>query len=384
MTMSPTENSDKTTILIIARWPVGGIKTFFKYFFCNFDMNRYQLLFIFPYDADIAEFSFTLNIPKSNFYTVEKPASYINYLPTIIKVLRQNKVDLINSHGFTAGIYSIVPSKLTRTPHLMSVHFTFWENYFGGIKGLIKKTVLSLAFNLVDHIHCVSNDSRKSLVRELPLLRYKNKNLHVIHNGIDTNAFSGNNKENFFGEDIPKGTILIGYFGRFMPEKGFNYLIDAIKILKGKTDLDKNFAVLCFGWGGYIREEQKKLKESGIDHLFHFMDYRENIAPSIRGLSMVVMPSLQEAGPLLPMETMVTGTPFIGTNCIGLREVLENTPAYVVPPSDSKALANAIISEMRQSRREEFVAFIEEAKNRFEVKKQAIELEQLISAAISK
>jgi glycosyltransferase involved in cell wall biosynthesis len=78
------------------------------------------------------------------------------------------------------------------------------------------------------------------------------------------------------------------------------------------------------------------------------------------------------------MEAMVAGVPLIGTNCIGLREVLRNTPATAVPARDSVALAEALISEMRNPTTTKARAFATEAASRFHVRPRAKELENVI------
>ena len=81
---------------------------------------------------------------------------------------------------------------------------------------------------------------------------------------------------------------------------------------------------------------------------------------------------------LLAAEAMVAGVPIIGTDCIGLREVLRDTPARVVPAADSKALAEAIIAEIENSSIENMKHFRDEASKRFDVTKSAGELQNLI------
>lgn len=44
------------------------------------------------------------------------------------------------------------------------------------------------------------------------------------------------------------------------------------------------------------------------------------------------MPSRWVAFGLLAVEALCAGTPLIASDCIGLREVVEDTPAVVVPP----------------------------------------------------
>ena len=82
------------------------------------------------------------------------------------------------------------------------------------------------------------------------------------------------------------------------------------------------------------------------------------------------------------METLVCGIPLIGTSCIGLREVLEDTPAIVVKPKDSKGLAAAIEHEMYKSSKDKFVAFSNEAINCFNVKEQYSQLVSLYESML--
>jgi glycosyltransferase involved in cell wall biosynthesis len=108
------------------------------------------------------------------------------------------------------------------------------------------------------------------------------------------------------------------------------------------------------------------------------LDFTPNIAPSLKGLDVVIMPSLWEACGLLAMEAMVAGVPVIGTDCIGLREVLKNTPNNVVPAGNSFALAKAIKHEIRNPSISKAEKFKEVAAKHFDIKKQATKFEIII------
>ena len=140
--------------------------------------------------------------------------------------------------------------------------------------------------------------------------------------------------------------------------------------------------MLAFGWGGFIREEQAEIERRGLQANFHFLPFQENPACAIRGTDVVVIPSLWEACPLLPMEVLVAGVPIIGTDCVGLREVLQDTPARIVPAADSKALAEAIIAEIKAPSNEKMEHFKDKASKRFDVTHSAIKLQDLITKLI--
>ncbi len=207
----------------------------------------------------------------------------------------------------------------------------------------------------------------------------------VILNGIENDRFFIDEKENWQTRiDLDEQTFTIGFFGRFMTQKGFKYLVAAIEeILKNENDHQQP-VVLAFGWGGFIREEQAEIKRRRLEKNFHFLPFQNDPARAIRGVDVVVMPSLWEACPLLPMEVLVAGVPIIGTDCIGMREVLKDTPARIVPSADSRALAEAIIAEMQSSSKVKFEEYRNKAIQRFDVTNQVEQLQEIINRLVFK
>lgn len=90
------------------------------------------------------------------------------------------------------------------------------------------------------------------------------------------------------------------------------------------------------------------------------------------------------AWPLLAMESLVAGVPLVGLDCIGLREVLLDTPARRVPSRDSAVLAEALFEEMCRPTVDEVQEFAGIAADRFQVKKQAVEIERIMHEVIEK
>jgi glycosyltransferase involved in cell wall biosynthesis len=151
-----------------------------------------------------------------------------------------------------------------------------------------------------------------------------------------------------------------------------------------KINKDMKLVVLAFGWGGFIREEQAEIKRRGLESNFSFLPFQENPARAMKGVDVIVMPSLWEAYGLLAAEAMVAGVPIIGTDCIGLREVLRDTPAMIVPAADSKALAEAIIAEIESPNKKKMEQFRGEAAQRFNVTHQVTSLKLLINELVDR
>lgn len=283
---------------------------------------------------------------------------------------------LVHSHGFTVGAAAAIPARLRGVPHLMTAHDVFLWSQFQGWKGTVKRRLLNRLFNLIDCIHAVSEDGAKNLFEFMPLLRHER--VAAILNGIDCELFAHAAPRDFrsalgLGDD----RVLIGFFGRFMSQKGFRYLVGAIALLERDAEVSRKPLVLTFGQGGFAKEEQIEIDRSGLSQYFLNLPHTDEVAEAMRGVDIVAMPSLWEACGLVAMEALVAAAPIIGTNCLGLREVLKDSPADLVAPRDAYALKESLKSYINQPRNSEFSEFAPRALERFDRRLAASKLRDL-------
>jgi glycosyltransferase involved in cell wall biosynthesis len=367
-------------VLLVVRHPVGGIRTFFDYVYRNFDSGRFRFALLAP------------ELPETRILLQDLKSLGIEYLPSdpqvsaaaltrrVVAVLRTEHFDLLHSHGFTSTVCATPGALLRGVPHVASCHDVFTQKQFEGIRGWAGKAVLTAALLTTRRVHCVTHSARDNLLQYLRGLRPRASLLSVIPNGIDTSRFRCAERRDLRAElGLREDSFLIGFFGRFMSQKGFRYLIDALELLRSDHRLPKRPFVISFGVAdGYYREEQARVARKGLSESVYFLPFVPNIAASLKGLDVVAMPSLWEACGLLAMEALVAGVPLVGTDCVGLSEVLADTPAAVVPPADGAALYEAIKREMISPTVATARAFAASAAARYEVRDRALALEQLL------
>lgn len=374
--------ADRKHVLLVVRWPGGGIRTFIRYVYKDIDSSKWHLTILAPQSEGIQLMREDLVGVDVDFVTVtciptDGSSGAFNFTKAIISTLNNQKFDLVHSHGFTSAACLSIPAYVKAVPHLMTSHDVINENQFAGLRGFIKKAVLGQLFKIPNKIQSVSYDAEKNLLKYFPKLQ-RNSKCIVIPNGIEVERFLGAKPRNFREEfNLKEDVFLIGFLGRFMSQKGFKYLIEAVEILSKHNDLEKKPIVVTFGDGCFAGRERREIDSRGLSDYFIALPFAANVASSIKGLDVVAMPSLWEACGLLAMESLVCGTPFIGTDCIGLREVIQDTPAYQVPIADSIALASAILHELNHSRRSEFLKFTEMAAIRYDVKNASNEIFEL-------
>lgn len=359
-------------VLLVIRHPVGGIRTLLKYVYKT------------PYFDD---YNFTILLPKGNFtndsfkgeinYTlVECENNVTSLLKGLYQITKQKKYTLIHSHGFTSGAVSTLFAQYYDTPHLMTSHDVIMKKQFEGLKGIFKKSIVSLLFNRIDCIQSVSNDAQSNFQEMLPSVKRPEK--VVVYNGIDIEQYLSNECRNFREElGLSDEHYLIGFLGRFMSQKGFKFLVEAVEKINLENKTRKKPIILSFGSEGFIREEKEFIEKKMMSEQFQFLPPVGNVAPVINGLDAVAMPSLWEAFGLLAVETLICGKPLIASDCIGLREVLADSPAFITPPANAQVLAEKLTLCIENDRRSDFVNYSKIAREKFCAKKTSLALSEL-------
>ncbi len=140
------------------------------------------------------------------------------------------------------------------------------------------------------------------------------------------------------------------------------------------------------GFGGFIREYKKEISARGLSDYFLFLGFFNNISPILGMVDALVIPSLSEACPLVPMEALVSGCPVIAYSCIGLREVLDKSPAIMGPAGDRIELAKNIIKikDNYEDIKERFEDYIPEARKRYDAAMTAKQLEILFNSFLQR
>lgn len=368
----------KIRVLVVCMWPLGGIRTYLKYNYQYFPKDRFEVTLL--ANPAIEREAVQADMEGLGIRVVWAPPVHGKDLLAwrVFELLRRERYDVIHSQGFLSAFHTGLVNRFGHTPHAMTIHGVLEEKRFAGTLGRVKRWVFERVMGDVDVIVSVGQDILTHVQAGLPVLRERSK-WTVIRNGIDPSAFV---------KDYPgararvreltggsEGTFVFGSFGRFMPEKGFPYLIDAVKILMQEGRGDR-FVVLALGSGDYEKQYRERVTAEGLTEKIRFLPFQRNVAELMQGCDAVVMPSVWEAYPLLTSEVFCCGVPLIASDCPGLREAVLETPAVRVRSRDARDLAAGMIRAIEdRGVGEQARAFRAEAATRYDVRRSA---EQLI------
>ena len=133
---------------------------------------------------------------------------------------------------------------------------------------------------------------------------------------------------------------LIVCVGRFAPEKGHQYLIEAL-VLLNKEGITWRCTFL--GDGDLEPELRELTAQHNISDNVLFPGFCEDVYTELLTSDVFVLPSLHEGSPNALIEAMGIGMPCIASDVGGIRDLIENEKNGIrVPSQDPVALASAL------------------------------------------
>jgi glycosyltransferase involved in cell wall biosynthesis len=172
----------------------------------------------------------------------------------------------------------------------------------------------------------------------------------VVPYGVDPNRFrpqAGNIGELRARLGVEPGAPIVFSAGRLVRKKGFEYLIDALRLTATPPH-----AVLAIAGEGDLRDElQQRARDAGVASRVHFLGNlpQGDVAAHLAAADLVVIPSVRDDSgnvdglPNIVLETLATGTPLIATAAGGIGAVVEHERnGLIVAERDPAGIAAAI------------------------------------------
>jgi glycosyltransferase involved in cell wall biosynthesis len=371
-------------VLVVARWPLGGIRTHLRHNCPAIHEAAYRCTFVLPQDESYAgaKEAFRM-LPEVEFVGVPVKGHDCPMWKTVRPLLRSNRFALVHAHGMVAAAHCAFAGLGQKTPFVATLHDPFRDEHFRGLAGSLKRWLLGRALARTTRLITVTADMRQNLLQYFPNLRRHAPRMLTIPNGIDAGRYEDPAPPMDLRDRlaVENDVTLVGFLGRFMPQKGFVELVEAIGRLVrfGGT---ARFHLVAFGSGDYRREYQRSIEKQGLANYITICDVVTDVVPILHELDLLVVPSLWEASSLVSMEAMAAGVPVLGTDCPGLREVLRDTPSRTVATGDVAALECGLRESLASPWRAAARAFAPIARKRFDNQRFAQRLVELYGELI--
>lgn len=232
---------------------------------------------------------------------------------TIIKVSRMLKkiitsenITLIHTHHRMAAFYVSFFKLYKKCCFVNTSHNTFMD----------KKWLTRYAYKNAFMVAC-GEMVKKNLV---DFYKMPSSEIEVICNAVK--PFDGNIvKDTLIKELHNQGFFVVGNVGRLSEQKGMEYYIQAIPLVLKRH---RNVRFLIIGEG----EDREKLevlaRDIGVEDKVFFMGFRTDIQNLMSQIDLVVLSSLREGLPLVPIEAFSVGRTIVATAVDGTVELVED------------------------------------------------------------
>lgn len=294
-----------------------------------------------------------------------------------VSILKRERPDIVHSHMFSSSMFGSTLTKASiRAATIETCHGperwrTSWIK-----KSFVADTIFS---KFVDRFIAVSAAAAEHLAGAKRVSRDK---ISVIRNGRELECYQSAYCGGFRLPDV-KGRLKIGVVGRLDSQKGHKYLIDAAPVIMKGAE-----ATIFLAGDGALREDlEAQAKALGVSDRIIFLGYQKEIPSILKQLDIFVLPSLYEGLPLVAIEASAAGLPIVATAVDGTAEVILNEKTgLLVPPSDSSALAKAVLRLCNDSslRARLARAARERAEKEFSIGRQMSETQAIYSDLASK
>lgn len=254
------------------------------------------------------------------------PFEMFKILRQVGRILRDENITVVHTHHRMAAFYTAVLQKFNKFVFVNTAHNTFYNH----------KVMTRFAYKKAHLIAC-GEMVKKNLTNYYGL---PDNQVIVIRNAVQA-----------FDEDIvavekltklrDEGYFLVGNVGRFAEQKGMEYFIASLPIVKKEYPLVK---YILIGDGQDRGKLVRQVENLGLDNDVVFLGYRKDVQNVIAQLDLLVLSSLWEGLPLTLIEAFSVGKTVVATDVDGNVEIVaDEKNGCLIPPKAPEAIAEKVL-----------------------------------------
>ena len=161
-----------------------------------------------------------------------------------------------------------------------------------------------------------------------------NRKVHLITNGVDLERYENvpvNGLRSNLG--IKEEERVVGMVANIRPEKNHKLVISAFSDVAKKL---KNVRLLLVGLDCMNGEIQRFASDSGAGEKILFLGKRDDVPELLKIIDLFCLPSIYEGMPLTVLEAMASGVPVIGSDTLGINEIVKDGVNGMLFPSTTR------------------------------------------------
>ncbi|OGS35018.1 MAG: hypothetical protein A2293_05000 [Elusimicrobia bacterium RIFOXYB2_FULL_49_7] len=311
--------------------------------------SGYQVYFAYSLDAPPEKYV-VLNDMGVRTIGIRFGRNMLKIIFLLRRILKEKEIDVIHTHHFRSDFYMALAAIGLPCKHVITVHclYRHWVSNVSFLKKMMVYMYLYFAYHRSGRIIVLSPFVQRLTVATFKL---KEQSVKQLFNGLDLEQMriSRNSVKEIRKKynDSDKNTIIL-CVGVLAKHKGQHILLEAIQeVLQSKM-----ITLLIVGPdSGYEHVLKRIHQEYHLLKSVHFIERQLDINNWYMAADMVIQPSLEDNMPNTILEAMFYAKPVIASALDTIESNLTGKNiAYLVPPSEPKALAKAIVELLENPR----------------------------------
>lgn len=276
------------------------------------------------------------------FYEIiERGKCDLRVLAAIRTIVIKHDINLIHGHEYKSDLFACL-IRLWMWRRRIALVSTAHAWVILGFRGALYRRLDLALMKFFDRLIAVSHATKSEMVEEgLPA-----EKIEMIHNGIDTDAWSPLRRSNAFREELglTGAYPVVGYVGRINPEKDLETWLRAASAV-ARTYPDARFVIVGDGRDGTGAVLQRLASELGIGEQVLFPGYRSDLQSVYSAFDVFMLSSRREGLPNSLLEAMAMGLPVVTTDVAGAKElVAHGQTGFVLAQGDATGLGQALLT----------------------------------------
>jgi glycosyltransferase involved in cell wall biosynthesis len=271
------------------------------------------------------------------------PADDLVSLARMVRLIRQQRPDIVHTHMAKAGTVGRLAGRLCRVPLIVhTYHGHVFHGYFSPVKTRMFLTIERALGQMTDRIIVVGDGQRNELATYGVAPFDK---LEPIRLGLELGQFlDAEGSRGLLRRDlgIDADVPLIGIVARLVPIKNHEVFLEAaLRVLESIPSA----RFLIIGDGERRAELEALVARRGLAPSVRLLGWRRDMVAVYADLDVVALTSLNEGSPVALIEALAAARPVVSTAVGGVPEVvLDGVTGLTVPPSDPAAVAEAMLA----------------------------------------
>jgi len=301
----------------------------------------------------------------------------------LFRVLREKRPHIVHANSTKAGFLGRLAARLAGVPiALFTAHgFFLYEPFWRAEERFMYVFIEWLGAKLSDCIIAVCEADRQKMLQHNIA---SPDNIFVVHNGLEFSHLAPARNSRRLEQDSKEEGKLVGTVANFYPIKGLRYFIEGAALVK-QVMPEVRFAIV--GDGEQRVELRNLARQLDLDPEILFLGHRDNVPELLSFFNVFVLSSVAEGLPFALLEAMAAARPVVATTVGGVPElILDGQTGLLVPSKDPQALAEAVISLLKNPSRAEAmgVAARQRVLSHFTVDRMIAETEQIYRRLLAK